>query len=242
MEGELLTAYDTFGGEDPLFFNSEDLLVKSSERVGPREFTLKTYSAKKGERVITVTVDVTYLGLINEEGNLLKELVPVVSQEGKAEYDKLLANLFKTDPQMAYKLKDKFANLEYGYAVTSHKAQGSTYTNVYVMEDNIMGSSNGGSIKAKNQSLYVAVSRPKTKLVMVSNKNGEAPVKGLNLGKITGGASLSEPFPSNFSDRDNQGPSPEDLDLFNRAFSDESLATREMDEDMYQKYLLICGK
>jgi len=242
MEGELLTAYDTFGGEDPLFYNSEDLLVKSSERVGPREFTLKTYSAKKGERVITVTVDVTYLGLINEDGNLLKELVPVVSQEGKAEYDKLLANLFKTDPQMAYKLKDKFANLEYGYAVTSHKAQGSTYTNVYVMEDNIMGPSNGGSIKAKNQSLYVAVSRPKTKLVMVSNKNGEAPVKGLNLGKITGGASLSEPFPSNFSDKDDQGPFPEDLDLFNRAFSDESLATREMDEDMYQKYLLICGK
>jgi exodeoxyribonuclease-5 len=242
MEGELLTAYDTFGGEDPLFFNSEDLLVKSSERVGPREFTLKTYSAKKGERIITVTVDVTYLGLTNEDGNLLKELVPVVSQEGKAEYDKLLANLFKTDPQMAYKLKDKFANLEYGYAVTSHKAQGSTYTNVYVMEDNIMGPSNGGSIKAKNQSLYVAVSRPKTKLVMVSNKNGEAPVKGLNLGKITGGASLAEPFPSNFSDKDDQGPSPEDLDLFNRAFSDESLATREMDEDMYQKYLLICGK
>jgi exodeoxyribonuclease-5 len=242
MEGELLTAYDTFGGEDPLFFNSEDFLVKSSERVGPKEFTLKTYSAKKGERIITVTVDVTYLGLTNEDGNLLKELVPVVSQEGKAEYDKLLADLFKTDPQMAYKLKDKFANLEYGYAVTSHKAQGSTYTNVYVMEDNIMGPSNGGSIKAKNQSLYVAVSRPKTKLVMVSNKNGEAPVKGLNLGKITGGASLAEPFPSNFSDKDDQGPSPEDLDLFNRAFSDESLATREMDEDMYQKYLLICGK
>jgi len=242
MEGELLTAYDTFGGEDPLFYNSEDFLVKSSERVGPKEFTLKTYSAKKGERIITVTVDVTYLGLTNEDGNLLKELVPVVSQEGKAEYDKLLADLFKTDPQMAYKLKDKFANLEYGYAVTSHKAQGSTYTNVYVMEDNIMGPSNGGSIKAKNQSLYVAVSRPKTKLVMVSNKNGEAPVKGLNLGKITGGASLAEPFPSNFSDKDDQGPSPEDLDLFNRAFSDESLATREMDEDMYQKYLLICGK
>ena len=72
---------------------------------------------------------------------------------------------------MAFKLKGAFANLEYGYAITSHKAQGSTYTNVYVMEDNILGQTNASDIKAKNQSLYVAVSRPTNKLVMISSEN-----------------------------------------------------------------------
>ena len=73
---------------------------------------------------------------------------------------------------MAINLRGAFANIQYGYAITSHKAQGSTYTNTYVMEGNILGKTNGSEIKAKNQSLYVAVSRPTTKLVMVSNFTG----------------------------------------------------------------------
>jgi hypothetical protein len=49
-------------------------------------------------------------------------------------------------------------------------------------------------------------------------------------------------LPSGFQEKDTFTPSPDDWEAFNRAFSDEFLATREMDEDMYEKYLLICGK
>jgi hypothetical protein len=49
-------------------------------------------------------------------------------------------------------------------------------------------------------------------------------------------------LPSGFQEKDKFTPSPDDWEAFNRAFSDEFLATAEMDEDMYQKYLLICGK
>ena len=243
MPGEILTAYETYGEEDPAFFNSEDLVVQDATELGPREYVITASSAKKGNRSVKITLSVTMLDLINEDGVPVPMPVPVVSAESKEDFNKEVARLFKTDPQLAYKLKDRFANLEYGYAVTSHKAQGSTYTNVYVMEDNIMGPSNAGSVKAKNQSLYVAVSRPTTKLVMVSNKNGAATTRTpLDLGKLSNVEAFEEPMGAGFNDEGDSGPSLEDWELFNNLRSDDSMITRELDEDMYQKYLLICGK
>ena len=243
MPGEVLTAYETYGDEDPAFFNSEDLVVERATELGPREYVITAFSAKKGERSVKITLNVTMLDLINEDGMPVPMPVPVVSAESKEDFNKEVARLFKTDPQLAYKLKDRFANLEYGYAVTSHKAQGSTYTNVYVMEDNIIGPSNAGSVKAKNQSLYVAVSRPTTKLVMVSNKNGAATTRTpLDLGKLSNVEAFEEPMGAGFNDEGDSGPSMEDWELFNNLRSDDSMITRELDEDMYQKYLLICGK
>ena len=243
MPGEVLTAYETYGDEDPAFFNSEDLVVERATELGPREYVITAFSAKKGERSVKITLNVTMLDLINEDGMPVPMPIPVVSAESREDFNKEVARLFKTDPQLAYKLKDRFANLEYGYAVTSHKAQGSTYTNVYVMEDNIMGSSNAGSVKAKNQSLYVAVSRPTTKLVMVSNKNGTATTRTpLDLGKLSNVEAFEEPMGAGFNDEGGSGPSMEDWELFNNLRSDDSMITRELDEDMYQKYLLICGK
>lgn len=243
MPGEILTAYETYGEEDPAFFNSEDLVVQDATELGPREYVITASSAKKGNRSVKITLNVTMLDLIREDGTTVQMPVPVVSSESKEDFNKEVARLFKTDPQLAYKLKDRFANLEYGYAVTSHKAQGSTYTNVYVMEDNIMGPSNAGSVKAKNQSLYVAVSRPTTKLVMVSNKNGAATTRTpLDLGKLSNIEAFGEPIGAGFNDEGDSGPSLEDWELFNNLRSDDSMITRELDEDMYQKYLLICGK
>ena len=243
MPGEVLTAYETYGDEDPAFFNSEDLVVERATELGPREYVITAFSAKKGERSVKITLNVTMLDLINEDGMPVPMPIPVVSAESREDFNKEVARLFKTDPQLAYKLKDRFDNLEYGYAVTSHKAQGSTYTNVYVMEDNIMGPSNAGSVKAKNQSLYVAVSRPTTKLVMISNKNGAATTRTpLDLGKLSNVEAFEEPMGAGFNDEGDSGPSLEDWELFNNLRSDDSMITRELDEDMYQKYLLICGK
>jgi hypothetical protein len=136
--------------------------------------------------------------------------------------------LFREDPQLAYGLASRYANLEYGYAITSHKAQGSTYTNVYVMEDNIMGPSNGGSVKAKNQSLYVAVSRPTTKLVMVSAKNAQEVFdqEGFYVGDNSN--KMTQEDWENYSSIQ---------DLF-----DESITQSPINRDALEKYLLICGK
>ena len=55
--------------------------------------------------------------------------------------------------------------IEPGYAITSNKAQGSTYRNVYAFEDDLLQTGTGMS---PHKGMYVAASRPTTKLVVVS--------------------------------------------------------------------------
>ena len=83
----------------------------------------------------------------------------------------------------------------FAYAINAHKSQGSTYNNVYVLEDNITQNTFGnGAIanrdvirrlhnKSGYHAMYVAVSRPKKKLVIVGNQNSE---DGFNIKDGTG--------------------------------------------------------
>ena len=184
IPGEIMTAYDSYNPEnskqeeDYVFHNSEDFIILDVTKPKNVKIKVEVYSRENrnypnrpsGPRVFEGEFNVETLTLKNEDSKTLDNIM-VISEEGKNHFNSELSKLFKTDGQLAYAVKAKFANLEHGYAITSHKAQGSTYKNVYTMEDNIMGPTNGGSIKAKNQSLYVAVSRPSDKLVMVSSKN-----------------------------------------------------------------------
>jgi len=171
-----MTAYDSYNpensrdSEDIIFHNSEDFIILDATKPKNVRVKVTVYSKAKGSRSFEGEFNVETLTLKDEDGKILENIM-VISEEGRNHFNNEVSKLFRTDGQLAYGLKAKFANLEHGYAITSHKAQGSTYKNVYTMEDNIMGPSNRGSIKAKNQSLYVAVSRPTDKLVMVSSKN-----------------------------------------------------------------------
>ena len=255
IPGEVVTAYAAFTLEKgqnakPLFNNSEDLLVQSSVRGTSQPFVVIANSQDKGERKIIVNFDIDYVTLINKKGAVI-ENIPVIAESSKAEYNRILDQLSKQDRQLAYVLIEKFANIEYGYAITSHKAQGSTYKNVYVMEDNIMGSTNAGTVKAKNQSLYVAVSRPTTKLVMVSTKNSgtkEAPVaKKFDPSKLSDPSLYSTP-PSEDdynSEMDDYYNDQEDKDNYMDDYmnqGDEMLQTSPINRSDYENYLLICGK
>jgi len=236
IPGEILTAYDTFGGEDILFYNSEDLIVKEATEPARKTISVNVTSRQQGNRSKSFEFNIINLTLKNEEGKDIT--VPIIAESSKEEYQRTLSQLFKTDKQMGYALSSKFGNLEYGYAITSHKAQGSTYTNVYVMEDNIMGSSNGGSMKAKSQSLYVAVSRPTTKLVMVSQKNNQNITEGTfsmsNLGDIDLG---------NYTDKDNAYNN-DDYEAYSREMynndQDQLLAESPISRDRLENYLLLC--
>lgn len=57
--------------------------------------------------------------------------------------------------------QQRFANLNYSYALTVHKSQGSTFQNVFVDLPNLMRNSN---IRERNQLLYVAVTRAAKRL------------------------------------------------------------------------------
>ena len=175
--GEMLTAYDSYATvknpteDDMIIHNSEDFIVTAfSKRTARGSVTV--VSKAKGERTFKFEYDVLDVELLNDEGQRIKgNVVEMIADSSKEKYAEDLAKLWKEDTQLAIALKSKFANLQYGYAITSHKAQGSTYTNTYVFEDNILGPTNAGDAITKNKSLYVAVSRPTTKLVMISERN-----------------------------------------------------------------------
>lgn len=62
-----------------------------------------------------------------------------------------------------WELKDIFHDIKYAYAITAHRSQGSTYQNVWVDYQDILRNRNR---KEAFQCLYVACSRPTTKLML----------------------------------------------------------------------------
>lgn len=60
-----------------------------------------------------------------------------------------------------WEMNDAFAKIKHGYALTAHRAQGSTYENVFVDADDILTNTN---VKEAKRCLYVASSRPSTRL------------------------------------------------------------------------------
>jgi thymidine kinase len=61
-----------------------------------------------------------------------------------------------------FQFVDQFADIIYGYAITTHKSQGSTYKNVYVEMSDII--SNNPNDKNSHQCLYTAVTRASNKI------------------------------------------------------------------------------
>ena len=77
-----------------------------------------------------------------------------------------LAHAARSDGRLWRKfwnLKDLFHEVKYAYAITAHRAQGSTYENVYVDTGDILLNRNR---KEALQCLYVATSRPTTRLFL----------------------------------------------------------------------------
>ena len=58
-------------------------------------------------------------------------------------------------------------DIDYGYAITAHKSQGSTYDHVFVMENDI---NDNWLIKERNQIKYVALTRPVKTATVLTNK------------------------------------------------------------------------
>jgi exodeoxyribonuclease-5 len=108
--------------------------------------------------------------------------VDVLSKTSLEDYNKHISDLFKVAKTLpfgkernrqlkkAWDSKRRFANLDFGYAITSHKSQGSTYKYVIVVEDDILSVSMINEVE-KSQSLYTAITRASDKVWIVSELN-----------------------------------------------------------------------
>lgn len=105
--------------------------------------------------------DITYpVYVIKDEGmQMYDEEVEAMKMEAKSSLNWNKYNNFV----------NQFASFDYSYAVNTHKVQGSTIENVYVIEDEIM-SVKPTSAKEKFQSMYVAVTRAKHRVYIFNKK------------------------------------------------------------------------
>lgn len=73
----------------------------------------------------------------------------------------------------AWELKQRYAPVEYGYAITSHKSQGSTYNTVIVDEKDIISVSLTSN-KSKSQSIYTALTRAAVSCIVIDGHPTDA--------------------------------------------------------------------
>lgn len=105
---------------------------------------------------------------VRGEDNMIYQLT-VIHPASQLSYENALQTLShdaKTNPKLwkqFWKMKELFHDIKYAYAITAHRAQGSTYENVYVDYQDILLNRER---REAFQCLYVATSRPTTKLFL----------------------------------------------------------------------------
>jgi exodeoxyribonuclease-5 len=102
-------------------------------------------------------------------------IIKLLAESSQKAYDDELESLKKKAEKAApmlkrnawvkyYNFKDKFADVKYNYALTVHKAQGSTFDNAIVINCDIKRMPNK---RERDKLLYTAITRAKNKLFMV---------------------------------------------------------------------------
>lgn len=140
-----------YKGRDTLLYTSQEMIVKAikeSKKAGISTFEL----------ILESEYEPTTKVHIVKQSNLK-------TFQSKCKWYKDKAKKTNSDVDwMIYKqFAFGFADLDYSFAITSHKSQGSTYKNVFVDVNDILMNH---KITERNKCLYVAVSRPTDKLLM----------------------------------------------------------------------------
>jgi len=140
--------------------------VTSVEKMSKEGLPFEMYSLKVTTEKFNkglgkfVEEEVTFKTISNQDKPAFKTYLKNLAQKAKTK---------EISWREFYIIKESVMDVGYNYALTSHKVQGSTYRNVYVVEDDIM--SFPDTIERINRMMYTAVSRPSKKLVIYSTKN-----------------------------------------------------------------------
>ena len=160
--GDILMAYNTIGKGEQMIYNSSDYKV----------ITVGELTTKYGIEIYPVELE-------DEQGEVYRQNFIELTEENKEKFNRMVGErarfaktrTVKKERAQAwgdyYKFKNQFMLLEkvgevskdfdYGFAITVHKSQGSTYDNVFVDEKDLNINRNNTE---RNKLKYVAFSRP----------------------------------------------------------------------------------
>jgi len=139
------------GGEVVLATDEEAIvesMVESRHPMSPEFECIELKARTEDNRVIRLTV------LHPRSDQIFKNAVQSLAHKAKVE-----GKVWK----QFWAMKELFHDVKYAYAITAHRAQGSTYENVYVDYQDILLNRER---REAFQCLYVACSRPTTKLLL----------------------------------------------------------------------------
>lgn len=125
----------------------------------PMEISLKHYKANVAH--------------YNDHGNKMRTRIHILHEDSETEYQKILTLLkMKAIEKRGadkswikyYNFMRRFADVSYGYAITAHKAQGSTYSHVFLLEDDI---DKNWDVIERNRIKYTAFTRASKNLYIL---------------------------------------------------------------------------
>jgi exodeoxyribonuclease-5 len=167
MNGEKLVV------KKPITDGLNIIIFTTSEELTVEEFDVAsdTYQVLDG-RVRLKYYD-TIVSAFDIEGKEYRRNINILHEDSQTDFDKtaeaLKANAVKTKGAHRswatyYEFIRTFADVGYNYAITSHKSQGSTYANVFIIEDDL---DLNRDIFERNRMKYTAYSRAAEKLFVL---------------------------------------------------------------------------
>ena len=188
--GDLLMGYRTISAEDfryNIIENSADYRVVDKSKLRENIYGIMGYDVKLVETLdrgqyhyqdvfIIDANDHQNLHLYGQMHDFFKQMAFADKKQWKKYYEFRRLNILMkniTTYQNGRERPDgeKIAkDMDYGYALTAHKSQGSTYTHVFVMENDI---NSNWLVKERNQIKYVALTRPTTTATVLTTKIDE---------------------------------------------------------------------
>lgn len=158
--------------------NSSEIQIKSIQDEDTDEFGVHTLYLE--------TNGTAYTRIGNEQKDCV---IQVVSRNDIGLYNQKLqelASYAKRQTNRALKkqawsdfweYKGRYADVDFGYAITAHKSQGSTYDIVVVDEKDIMGTT-ATSNQEKSELIYTALTRPRKTAIVISSVPVSNPYTG----------------------------------------------------------------
>lgn len=115
------------------------------------------------------------VSFINKYGNKQRGWISILHERSETKFNSILQELKQAAIQspfgerkqawkLYYSVLRSLADVSYGYAITAHKSQGSTYTTCFVDANNIQLNPN---VVERNRILYTAITRAKKQLNLI---------------------------------------------------------------------------
>lgn len=158
--------------------NSSEIQIKSIQDTDVDEFgvhtlyletngTAYTRTGNEQKDCVIQVVSRNDIGLYNQK---LQELASYAKKQTNRALKKQAWSDF-------WEYKGRYADVDFGYAITAHKSQGSTYDIVVVDEKDIMGTT-ATSNQEKSELIYTALTRPRKTAIVISSVPVSNPYTG----------------------------------------------------------------